>query len=87
MSMPASCRCSRANRIKLRVHERGAGETLACGTGACAAVVAGIRLGLLEAKVDVEARGGTLTIEWAGGDAHVFMTGPAETVFEGEIDL
>ena len=75
------------SRIKLRVHERGAGETLACGTGACAAVVAGIRLGLLDAKVDVEARGGTLTIEWAGGDAHVFMTGPAVTVFEGEIDL
>ena len=74
-------------RIRLRVHERGAGETLACGTGACAAVVAGIRLGLLDAKVDVEARGGTLTIEWAGGDAHVFMTGPAVTVFEGEIDL
>jgi diaminopimelate epimerase len=75
------------SRIKLRVHERGAGETLACGTGACAAVVAGIRLGLLDAKVDVEARGGTLTIEWAGGDAHVFMTGPAVTVFEGEIEL
>ncbi len=75
------------DRIRLRVHERGVGETLACGTGACAAVVAGIRLGLLDAKVDVEARGGTLTIEWAGGDAHVFMTGPAVTVFEGEIDL
>ena len=73
--------------IRLRVHERGAGETLACGTGACAAVVAGIRLGLLDAKVDVETRGGVLTIEWAGGDAHVFMTGPAVTVFEGEIDL
>ena len=55
-------------RIRLRVHERGAGETLACGTGACAAVVAGIRLGLLDAKVDVETRGGVLTIEWAGGD-------------------
>ena len=73
--------------IRLRVHERGAGETLACGTGACAAVVAGIRLGLLDAKVDVETRGGLLTIEWAGGDAHVFMTGPAETVFEGDIEL
>ncbi len=73
--------------VKLRVWERGAGETLACGTGACAAVVAGIRLGLLDAKVDVETRGGLLTIEWAGGDAHVFMTGPAVTVFEGEIEL
>ena len=77
--------------VRLRVFERGAGETLACGTGACAAVVAGIRLGLLDARVDVEARGGRLTIEWQGGagdlGAHVFMTGPAETVFDGEIDL
>ena len=68
--------------------ERGAGETLACGTGACAAVVAGIRRGLLDRRVDVETRGGALTIEWAGGDdAPVLMTGPAETVFEGEIEL
>ncbi len=74
-------------RIRLRVWERGAGETLACGTGACAAVVAGIRLGRLDARVDVETHGGLLTIEWAGGDAPVFMTGPAVTVFEGEIDL
>jgi diaminopimelate epimerase len=74
-------------RIKLRVWERGAGETLACGTGACAAVVAGIRLGRLDARVDVETRGGLLTIEWAGGDAPVYMTGPAVTVFEGEIEL
>ncbi len=77
--------------IRLRVHERGAGETLACGTGACAAVVAGIRLGLLDARVEVEARGGRLTIEWQGGagdeTAHVLMTGPAETVFDGEIEL
>ena len=73
--------------VALRVHERGAGETLACGTGACAAVVAGIRLGLLDSRVDVETRGGTLTVEWAGGDRHVFMTGPAQTVFEGEIEL
>ena len=77
--------------IRLRVHERGAGETLACGTGACAAVVAGIRLGLLDARVDVDARGGRLTIKWQGGaydeHAHVLMTGPAETVFEGEIEL
>lgn len=74
-------------RIRLRVFERGAGETLACGTGACAAVVAGIRLGLLDARVEVEARGGRLTIEWSGGDAPVYMTGPAQTVFEGEIEL
>jgi len=73
--------------IKLRVHERGAGETLACGTGACAAVVTGIRLGLLDARVDVDTRGGRLTIEWQGGDSHVLMTGPAQTVFEGDIEL
>jgi diaminopimelate epimerase len=73
--------------IRLRVYERGAGETLACGTGACAAVVAGIRLGRLDARVDVQARGGRLTIEWHGGDSHVLMSGPAETVFEGEIEL
>jgi len=77
--------------IRLRVYERGAGETLACGTGACAAVVVGIRLGLLDARVDVQTRGGALTIEWAG-DGHdngapVLMTGPATTVFQGEIDL
>ncbi|MGZ5181107.1 MAG: diaminopimelate epimerase [Ramlibacter sp.] len=73
--------------IRLRVWERGAGETLACGTGACAAVVAGIRLGRLDAKVDVQTHGGLLTIEWAGGDAPVRMTGPAATVFEGEIEI
>jgi diaminopimelate epimerase len=75
------------DRIRLRVFERGAGETLACGTGACAAVVAGIRLGLLDPRVDVHARGGTLTVEWKGDDSPVLMTGPAQTVFEGEIDL
>ena len=76
------------SRIRLRVYERGAGETLACGTGACAAVVAGIRLGLLDSKVDVETRGGQLTIEWSGAlDAHVMMTGPAVTVFESEIEI
>ena len=75
------------DRIRLRVYERDAGETLACGTGACAAVVSGIRRGRLDARVDVEARGGLLTIEWQGGANHVFMTGPAETVFEGEIEL
>jgi diaminopimelate epimerase len=78
-------------RIKLRVWERGAGETLACGTGACAAVAAGIRLGLLDARVDVQTRGGVLTIEWAGEHngvaAPVMMTGPATTVFQGEIEL
>jgi diaminopimelate epimerase len=73
--------------VKLRVHERDAGETLACGTGACAAVVAGIRAGLLDARVDVHTHGGLLTIEWAGADAPVLMTGPAQTVFEGEIEL
>ena len=75
------------DQIALRVYERGAGETLACGTGACAAVVAGIRLGWLDRKVDVQARGGLLSIEWPADDAHVRMTGPAETVFEGEIEL
>ena len=78
------------SEIALRVYERGAGETLACGTGACAAVVAGIRLGWLDAKVEVHTRGGDLTIEWnAGADlaGHVLMTGPAETVYEGEIEL
>ena len=73
--------------IRLRVYERGAGETFACGTGACAAVVCGVRLGLLEGRVDVQTRGGVLTIEWAGGDAPVMMTGPATTVFQGEIDV
>jgi diaminopimelate epimerase len=73
--------------IRLRVWERGAGETLACGTGACAAVVAGIRLGRLDSRVDVETRGGVLTIEWAGDDSPVLMTGPAVTVFEGEIEI
>ena len=77
--------------IRLRVWERGAGETLACGTGACAAVVAGIRLGRLNRRVDVTTRGGLLTIEWGGmrseGAAPVLMTGAAVTVFEGEIEL
>jgi diaminopimelate epimerase len=73
--------------VRLRVFERGAGETLACGTGACAAVVAGIRLGLLDAEVQVQTRGGVLTIRWDGPDAAVQMTGPATTVFRGEIDL
>ena len=76
------------SQIRLRVYERGAGETLACGTGACAAVVAGIRLGLLDSRVEVQTRGGRLSIEWAGAlDAPVLMTGPATTVFEAEIDI
>jgi diaminopimelate epimerase len=76
--------------VRLRVYERGSGETLACGTGACAAVVAGIRLGLLDARVDVHTRGGLLTIEWRDNPAHdgpVFMTGPATTVFEGSLEV
>jgi len=78
-------------RIRLRVWERGAGETLACGTGACAAVVAGIREGLLDESVEVDTRGGRLTIRWAGGEndpnCTVWMTGPAVAVFEGEIEI
>ena len=74
-------------QIRLRVFERGAGETLACGTGACAAVVVGIRLGLLDATVAVQTHGGLLTISWAGGTSSVMMTGPATSVFHGEIDL
>lgn len=77
--------------VRLRVYERGAGETLACGTGACAAVVAGIRLGWLDERVDVALRGGVLTIEWPrqreGLAAHVRMTGPAEPVFTGMVDV
>jgi diaminopimelate epimerase len=74
--------------VRLRVYERGAGETLACGTGACAAVAAGIHLGLLDTRVHVQMRGGLLTIAWSGQEADsVFMTGPATTVFEGQIDI
>lgn len=73
--------------IRLRVFERGAGETLACGTGACAAAVAGIRQGLLDSPVAVQTHGGVLTIAWAGGQQPVRMTGPAVTVFEGEIEI
>ena len=75
------------SHIALRVFERGAGETLACGTGACAAVVAGIRLGWLDPAVEVDTRGGRLSIEWGGLGQPVRMTGPATTVFEGEIEL
>jgi len=73
--------------IRLRVHERGAGETLACGTGACAAVVAGIARGLLDSPVRVATRRGALRVAWSGKDSPVFMTGPAVTVFKGEIKL
>ncbi len=73
--------------IRLRVYERGTGETLACGTGACAAVVAGIRRGLLDSPVRVATRGGELSIAWAGLGTPVLMTGPATTVFSAEIDL
>lgn len=75
-----------AHHIRLRVFERGSGETLACGTGACAAVVAGIRLGQLQSPVKVTTRGGDLHIRWDGYDTPVWMTGPAATVFEGELD-
>lgn len=78
------------HEIKLRVYERGAGETLACGSGACAAAVAGIRRGVLDSPVRVHTRGGTLTISWDGrrdNDAPVMMAGPATTVFEGEINV
>ena len=76
-----------AHRIRLRVYERGTGETLACGTGACAAAVTGIQLGKLASPVTVAMRGGELTIRWAGDNNSVLMTGPAVTVFEGEITL
>jgi diaminopimelate epimerase len=73
--------------IRLRVFERGAGETLACGTGACAAVVSGIRRGLLDSPVRVDARGGQLSIAWDGPGQPVWLTGPAVTVFDGEIEI
>ena len=73
--------------IKLRVYERGSGETLACGTGACAAAVAGIRRGQLDSPVRVTTRGGDLSIAWGGTGRPVLMTGPAVTVFSGEIEL
>lgn len=76
-----------AHRVRLRVFERGAGETLACGTGACAAVVAGIVRNLVESPVRVETRGGELEIAWGGPGTPVLMTGPAVTVFEGEMSL
>jgi diaminopimelate epimerase len=76
-----------ADRVQLRVYERGVGETLACGSGACAAVVAGRLYDGLEPEVDVGLKGGHLRIRWAGEGEPVWMTGPATTVFEGRIDL
>lgn len=73
--------------LRLRVFERGAGETLACGTGACAAVAAGILRGRLDSRVRVATRGGELTIAWEGEGRPVWMTGPAVTVFEGEMEI
>jgi diaminopimelate epimerase len=75
------------HRIRLRVWERGAGETLSCGSGACAAAVSGILRKLIDSPVRVETRGGALTITWPGGDNAVWMKGPAETVYDGTIDL
>ncbi|WP_050476362.1 diaminopimelate epimerase [Herbaspirillum rhizosphaerae] len=75
------------HNVNLRVFERGAGETLACGTGACAAVVAGIRRGLLDTPVAVQTHGGELVINWGGSGLPVMMTGPAVSVFEGEIEI
>jgi diaminopimelate epimerase len=76
-----------ASAIKLRVFERGVGETLACGSGACAAVVHGIRLGLLSTNVTVTLPGGKLEVTWEDEDAPVWLAGPAETVFEGKLTL
>ena len=73
--------------IQLRVFERGVGETLACGTGACAAVAVGIKRGALAERVQVDLPGGSLNISWRGGNEPVLMTGPATTVFSGEIDV
>lgn len=75
------------HEIKLRVYERGSGETLSCGTGACAAAISGIQLGLLNSPVLVNTRGGKLNIEWLGEGTPVMMTGAAEIVFEGEIEV
>jgi diaminopimelate epimerase len=73
--------------IRLRVFERGAGETLACGTGACAAVAVGRRHGLLDPEVRVDLPGGSATVSWAAAGEHLWLTGPATTVFTGSIDI
>jgi diaminopimelate epimerase len=75
------------NNIRLRVYERGTGETLACGTGACAAVAVGRRHGRLDAEVKVRVRGGELSVNWPGPGEHIWMTGPAEVAFEGRVAL
>jgi diaminopimelate epimerase len=75
------------DHIRLRVFERGAGETLACGTGACAAAVVGRLWDLLGDRVRVSLPGGDLVIQWLGGSSPVWMTGPATTVYQGEIEL
>jgi diaminopimelate epimerase len=74
-------------RIRLRVYERGVGETLACGTGACAAVAVGRKLGLLSEEVQVEARGGRMIVRWEGPGEHLWMTGPAVAVYEGTVKI
>jgi diaminopimelate epimerase len=79
--------CLDRSHIRLRVYERGAGETLACGTGACAAVVSGIQRGWLDQEVEVSLPGGQLIIRWQGGSSPVLMTGSATTVYEGKIEL
>ena len=76
-----------SREMEMRVWERGAGETLACGSGACAAAVAGVLNGMTERKVSVRLTGGILQIEWNRKSGHVFMTGPAETVFKGEVEV
>jgi diaminopimelate epimerase len=76
-----------AQHVRLRVHERGAGETPACGTGACAAVAIGRRAGLLDAEVEVEVPGGSLRVQWEGPGQPVWLTGPAETSYEGQVSL
>lgn len=76
-----------ADHIKLRVHERGTGETLACGTGACAAVAVGRRLGLLHEEVTVDARGGRMIVRWPGPGEHLWLTGPAVSVYEGTVEV
>jgi diaminopimelate epimerase len=73
--------------VRLRVYERGAGETQACGTGACGAVAVGRRLGLLQEKVQVDAPGGSMTVRWGGPGEHLWLTGPAVSVFEGTVDV
>jgi diaminopimelate epimerase len=75
------------NELRVRVYERGVGETIACGTGACAAVIAGVRRGILKGKVMTHLSGGSLEISWAGEGEPVMMTGPAKTVFHGQINI